>query len=136
MSPERTVSARPPMKTTFERLEYCCADNEDRFIGEAFDRLGLSDAQRQLLLRSFRKASFLGLVDVNLRHHAGFGVLEDVAVHHPSSPIQRHHPHVDGFTSVQKDRVAKEWLVDRLPIFRDHLCLLYTSDAADDSALV
>lgn len=43
------------MTTAPERLECCCTDNQDRFLGHAFDRLSLSDAQRQLLLHSFRE---------------------------------------------------------------------------------
>ena len=57
MSSERRVSTRLPMETTSERLECCCTDNQDRFVGEAFERLGLSDAQRQLLLHSFREVT-------------------------------------------------------------------------------
>lgn len=45
------------MDTTTEQLECCCADNQSRFLGHAFDRLELNDAQRQLLLHSFREVS-------------------------------------------------------------------------------
>jgi glutamate dehydrogenase (NAD(P)+) len=43
------------MKTPSERLDCCCTDNQATFVGQAFDRLGLNDAQRQLLLHSFRE---------------------------------------------------------------------------------
>ncbi|MBT8464914.1 MAG: Glu/Leu/Phe/Val dehydrogenase [Deltaproteobacteria bacterium] len=43
------------MKTPPERLECCCTDNQATFLGHAFGRLGLNDAQRQLLLHSFRE---------------------------------------------------------------------------------
>lgn len=45
------------MTTPPERLGCCCTDNQARFLGHAFDRLGLSDAQRQLLLHSFREVA-------------------------------------------------------------------------------
>lgn len=45
------------MDTPSERLECCCRDNQAVFVGRAFDRLGLKDAQRQLLLHSFREVS-------------------------------------------------------------------------------
>ena len=43
------------MKTSTERLECCCTHNQETFLGHAFDRLGLNEAQRQLLLHSFRE---------------------------------------------------------------------------------
>ena len=43
------------MKTPPERLECCCTDNQATSLGHAFDRLELNDAQRQLLLHSFRE---------------------------------------------------------------------------------
>lgn len=45
------------MHTATEQLECCCADNQSRFLSHAFERLELNEAQRQLLLHSFREVS-------------------------------------------------------------------------------
>lgn len=45
------------MTTPSEHLDCCCTDNQATFVGHAFNRLALNDAQRQLLLHSFREIS-------------------------------------------------------------------------------
>lgn len=43
--------------TDVERLECCCQDGQEHFLGQSFDALGLDDRHRTLLLHSFREVS-------------------------------------------------------------------------------
>ena len=53
-------------------------------------------------------------MNVDQRHHAGLGVLEDVAMHHPASLIERHQADLDRLLRVHEHRVSEERLIHRL----------------------
>src|SRR5687768_8451071 len=46
------------------------------------------------------------LSDREHRHHSCFGVLEDVAVHHPVARVERNEADVDALATVHEHRVA------------------------------
>jgi len=87
------------MKPPLERLQCCCTDNQATFLGHAFDRLGLNDAQRQLLLHSFREVSVQIPLEVQqssegLCTFAGYRVQHN----HARGPFKgglRYHPNVE-----------------------------------------
>ena len=81
-----------------EQLDCCCTDNQERFVGQAFERLGLNDAQRQLLLHSFREVTIQIPLEVeqsnqSLRVFTGYRVQHN----HARGPFKgglRYHPSV------------------------------------------
>jgi glutamate dehydrogenase (NAD(P)+) len=86
------------MTTPPERLECCCTDNQNRFLGRAFDRLSLSDAQRQLLLHSFREITIEIPLEVQSSSD-GLSIFEGYRVQHnhargPFKGGLRYHPTV------------------------------------------
>ena len=86
------------MTTSPERIECCCTDNQATFLGHAFDRLALNDAQRQLLLHSFREIT----VQIPLESDGSSGSLRTftgyrVQHNHARGPFKgglRYHPSV------------------------------------------
>lgn len=82
-----------------ERLECCCHDAQEHFLGQSFDALGLDDRHRTLLLHSFREVSVQIPLEVEsadgraLETFTGFRVQHN----HARGPFKgglRYHPSV------------------------------------------
>lgn len=120
--PMTHIAARGDMPMTsreLERLECCCQDSQESFVGQAFDRLGLDPAQRQLLTHSFREVSVQIPLNVGhgsetaLRTFMGCRVQHNHARRGPFKGGLRYHPSVD--LDEIRALAATDDLEDRVP---------------------
>lgn len=92
-------------------------------IAKLFDQWLQRGLERLRRKREHREGAVASSVrdDVEGGHHAGLGVLEDVAVEHPVAVVEGNEAKVDRLATVDEDGVAEGGLVDRDAVARHDL---------------